>query len=162
MRILPYLLVSLVAACGGAESSDDDTQPAMKVEWAERTCEGPYAEAPYAADRAEEQVFFGGGRANVPVPPVFDASRDTTIGLKGLGHIDLALDGTPEGVGATLLSCGTESTIVSRVVSRSPLVVERQFTWRGTRTTPCDTSPTPPPSACRVVQRITYAVDAPR
>ena len=130
----------------------------IEVEWVERTCPGPYAEGPWP----REEVFFDGERANAPVPPVFAPSTDGDAGSPRMGRTDVRLDGSPSGEGLRIAMCGVTQETVTRMTGSSPFTIERRFTWSGTRTEPCAIAPSPPPSACVVVQRVIYPVDVPR
>lgn len=145
-------------ACGGVAENDGAAGPStIRVAWGERTCPGPYADGPYAA----QDIFFGQGKANVPLPPVFLPSNDAGVVTVGWPRTDLSLAGTPEGNGQHIVSCGVAVEQVTRVTATAPLAIEREFTWTGTRTEPCNTLPTPPPSGCHVVQQIVYPMDVP-
>lgn len=102
--------------------------------------------------------MFANARANVPLPPVFASDAE---GTSGWPRTDLALDGTAEGAGLTLMACGVALEEIVRVTGKAPFAIERRFTWSGTRTEPCNTSPLPPSSSCNVVQRVVYPVNAP-
>jgi hypothetical protein len=157
MRITILAGSCVALACCGGETSNEGARPTqIEVTWGERTCPGPYAEGPYAA----EEVLFGKGKANIPLPPVFPLSKDSGV-LSMSQRTDVDLDGTPLGQGLQILSCGVALEAVTRVTGTSPLAVERDFTWTGTRSDPCNTDPPPPPSSCHVVQRVVYPVDAP-
>lgn len=142
-----------MVACGGATSGDASSKPTqITVSWGERTCAGPYAEGPYPA----KDVPFGSGRANIPVPPVFATASDAG----DWPRTEVALDGSAVGAGAKIVSCNVTLEAVSRVTATTPRTVERDLTWTGTRSDPCNSEPAPAPSSCHVVQRIVYPVDA--
>lgn len=149
----------LPLSCGGQADMNSRARPnRIEVTWTERTCAGPYADGPYPV----QEVLFGEGRANVPLPPVFAQSADAGAVAEAWARTDLNLNGTPQGKGQRIVACAVAVEQVARVTALAPFTIERDFTWTGTRSEPCNTLPMPPPSGCHVVQQVVYPVDVPR
>jgi hypothetical protein len=158
MRTLVLLgVLGSLFGCGGGESTSPRSDE-ITVAYGAQTCPVAYAEGPFPA----VDVVFGAGTANVPLPPVFAEQADAGVETRGWQRTDVALDGTPSGVGSRIVACGLTAEVVTRVTGTAPLAIERKLTWTGTRTATCDVYPTPPPSGCLVEQRVVYPVDAPK
>jgi hypothetical protein len=150
------LQVVMATTAGCASSSEPTKEPSVVVTWGERSCPVGYAEGPYPG----QEVFFGRGGANVPLPPVF--ADESPLADAPWPRQDLRLDGTPSGVGKRIVYCEATVQNVIRVTATAPLTIEREQTWTEppSPNEACLSRPTVVPN-CRVVQRVVYPVDAP-